>query len=521
MQRWFIVGCLLAITPSLAKAQWQFRRPITISSTGTALTNFQVPITLTTGTFDYSRTQSDGADLRFSTDINGASFDVSHWVESYNTGGTSTIWIKVSSIPAAGGTTVYLFYGNASATDASDGSAVFDFFDDFSGSSLDATKWNIILNNGTVSVSGGTLTMSRPAGNNFIQLRTVNTFNAPLRMGYRMQVLNINQHYFSSIAMGPVGGTRASLGYALLNNFESALYTGTPIGPPRTFTHPSSDGDTIDDPEGNVWFTDTFSVPDGSGFLSRQLNSNTVETSTRYQGGTSGPIDLFGTSPALGFGFGASTLVDYFYTRQYSATEPSATLGAEDGLLPVELVAFRAVFSEANLTLTWQTVSETNNAGFEVQEQQGQHEAAWQSLGFIAGIGTTVEAQEYAYAIPQPTPGTHVYRLKQIDFDGTVAYSPEVRVEVPLHTSMYLSAPAPNPFQSTTAFTLTIAQSQRVTVNVYNMVGRHVETLFEGIGAASQPQELRFSAGSLPTGIYIVRVQGEAFTTHRQVVLVR
>jgi Uncharacterized conserved protein len=56
----------------------------------------------------------------------------------------STIWIKVPYIPANGNATVYMYYGNPNAVSKSNGDAVFEFFDDFEGTSLDTNKWEIV-----------------------------------------------------------------------------------------------------------------------------------------------------------------------------------------------------------------------------------------------------------------------------------------------------------------------------------------------------------------------------------------
>ena len=53
------------------------------------------------------------------------------WIESWNASTrTASIWINVPTIPSAG-TTLYLYYGNPAATTASNGTATFEFFDDF------------------------------------------------------------------------------------------------------------------------------------------------------------------------------------------------------------------------------------------------------------------------------------------------------------------------------------------------------------------------------------------------------
>ena len=116
---------------------WLYKRPITLTNdSGSELSNFQVPITLTTSNFDYSHCKEDGSDIRF---IN-ASEDTKlpYWIEEWNYNGNSKVWVKVDSIPTGSNVCLYLYYGNDSATSESDGDRVFELFDDFE----NLNSWN-------------------------------------------------------------------------------------------------------------------------------------------------------------------------------------------------------------------------------------------------------------------------------------------------------------------------------------------------------------------------------------------
>jgi len=110
---------------------WQYRRPVTVSNTGaTSLTDYQVLITLD-ATFDFSRAESDGADIRITTD-DGATL-LPFWIETWNaTAEEARLWVKVPSL-VVGDSTLYLYYGNAGAPSIGDGHSTFIFFDDFEG----------------------------------------------------------------------------------------------------------------------------------------------------------------------------------------------------------------------------------------------------------------------------------------------------------------------------------------------------------------------------------------------------
>ncbi len=125
-------------------SSWLYRKPITIDNTGNAndLTNYQVKITLSSSNFDFSKAQSNGEDLRF-TNSNGTTlFD--YWIESYdNSGQTAIAWVEISSISASSTKTIYIYYGNSSASSASNGDNTFVFFDDFSSDGeLSAAQWD-------------------------------------------------------------------------------------------------------------------------------------------------------------------------------------------------------------------------------------------------------------------------------------------------------------------------------------------------------------------------------------------
>jgi len=105
---------------------WAYRRGIVIDNTSNSndLTDYQVKITLDNTNFDFSHANSDGSDIRF-TDDDGSTL-LYHWIEKWDsTNQEAIIWVKVPSIPASSNKTIYMYYGNASASDASDVSNTF------------------------------------------------------------------------------------------------------------------------------------------------------------------------------------------------------------------------------------------------------------------------------------------------------------------------------------------------------------------------------------------------------------
>lgn len=203
-------------------------------------------------------------------------------------------------------------------------------------------------------------------------------------------------------------------------------------------------------------------------------------------------------------------------TAVQSANFPIATAGGAS--LPVELASFTGTANGRVASLAWTTTSETNNAGFYVERQAGE---SWQELGFVAGHGTTTEAQAYAFTTPNLAVGRHEFRLRQVDSDGKLTYSPSVTVEIATDGRFQLSAAMPNPATSQAQWALSVSEPQQVRADVYDMLGRRVATLFNGQLAASTNETLVFDATNLSSGMYVVRVVGETFQATSRVQIVR
>ncbi|MFX0099991.1 MAG: DUF2341 domain-containing protein [Candidatus Hodarchaeota archaeon] len=170
------------------------------------------------GTFNYSNCLFNGEDIRF---YDGNNDSLSYWIEEWNDGGDSTIWIK---IPLSGTTSIRMEYGDSGASAASNGEDTFLFFDDFSGSSLNLSKWEVVTGlHGSQSISSGILYMlSDPSPS--MQLKNSFGFSneyvldgVPFggkmedaaRFGGTNQVMTTNNDYYG----GPINATTLPYDY--------------------------------------------------------------------------------------------------------------------------------------------------------------------------------------------------------------------------------------------------------------------------------------------------------------------
>jgi hypothetical protein len=133
---------------------WLYRKPVTISNSLSALSDYQVLATAdTTSLISAGKMRSDCGDVRF-RDSDGI-IDLSYWNETACNSASTKFWVKVPSIPS-GTKTIYMYYGNSSASSLSNGTATFVFFDDFESGNLN--KWDTKANWGdqTSVVQSGT-----------------------------------------------------------------------------------------------------------------------------------------------------------------------------------------------------------------------------------------------------------------------------------------------------------------------------------------------------------------------------
>jgi len=186
--------------------------------------------------------------------------------------------------------------------------------------------------------------------------------------------------------------------------------------------------------------------------------------------------------------------------------DPATNLSIQlngDTNVPVELASFTASASEGLVELSWTTATETNNQGFQIERSNG---GEFTSVGYIAGHGTTTETQNYTFVDRTVQTGSYSYRLKQVDFDGSFAYSNVVETEVVAPAEFVLDQNYPNPFNPSTMISFRLAVDSKVSMTVFNVLGQEVASLLNGNLVAGSHQ-VNFDASSLNTGVYMYRIE--------------
>lgn len=194
-------------------------------------------------------------------------------------------------------------------------------------------------------------------------------------------------------------------------------------------------------------------------------------------------------------------------------------------VLPVELISFSASKSNNTVELNWKTACEQNNKGFEIErsiiDAAKQGERKWETLGFVAGKGTTCYQSSYSFKDVVFASMDYVYRLKQMDFDGTFKYSDEITVGSMFTPEKYLLGQNfPNPFNPTTTITYQVPSNGLVTLKVYDALGKEVATLVNQELSAGSYQA-KFDASKLTSGIYFYKLQSGNYSDIKKAMLIK
>ncbi len=198
------------------------------------------------------------------------------------------------------------------------------------------------------------------------------------------------------------------------------------------------------------------------------------------------------------------------------------TIGSDNSNpLPVELISFNALNTSDGVLLSWQTASELNNAGFEVERRSENRGAGaeWQVLGFVRGAGTTTERQSYSF-LDRTASGKVQYRLKQVDFDGRFEYSNVIEVDAGLPKTFALEQNYPNPFNPTTVISYQLPVASQVSLKIFDVLGKEVATLVNQRQEAGAYNYM-LNAANLSSGVYFYRLHAGNFVQTRKMMLVK
>ncbi len=152
-------------------------------------------------------------------------------------------------------------------------------------------------------------------------------------------------------------------------------------------------------------------------------------------------------------------------------------------ILPVELTGLSATKTITGTKLDWKTDSERSNSGFKVERSYNY--ATFEELSFIPGAGNSNTEISYNYFDPKHDDGYYIYRLEQVDLDGSTHLSNIVEVRYGAASALRLDQSFPNPFFAGSAATgsarirYELPNPDEVTLKFVSVSGAVVRTLID------------------------------------------
>lgn len=202
----------------------------------------------------------------------------------------------------------------------------------------------------------------------------------------------------------------------------------------------------------------------------------------------------------------------------YTGTNGAGIYKLNSVVLPVELVSFEANLSGNDVLLSWKTITEKNNQGFEIFRKTNDIE--YVLIGFVEGSGTSTEPKNYFFRDKNIFNDDYTYRLKQIDFDGKFSFSDEINIAVNIANEYALFQNYPNPFNPVTKIKFSVPSSETIQIKVYDILGKEITTILNEYKQAGI-YEVEFDATNLPSGVYYYRVLSGNYSETKKMLLLR
>ncbi len=132
------------------------------------------------------------------------------------------------------------------------------------------------------------------------------------------------------------------------------------------------------------------------------------------------------------------------------------------------------------------------------------------AIGQRAGAGSTMSRTEYSFVdagLPSFATGTVYYRLRQVNTDGTFAYSSVAALQVRTSKASFKASAFPNPFDKNVAVEVESIGAGPIVFTVYDVLGkklltRTVTTSGMGLQKVGLPE-----AATLRGGVYYLTIR--------------
>lgn len=373
------------------------------------------------------------------------------------------------------------------------------------------------------------------------QIRFDKSTDGGLTFGTDIVVSNAPSAWFPHMAVDLSGGQ--------FHNYIYVVWDDTRNGDDDVFLSVSSDGgDTWssatrinNDPVGNgkVQYWPSIAISELGEIIilfydtRNTSNNNTIEAyiARSTDGGATFTNELVSTQPSptnipnsdvrfgdyINIDFVGGNIVPVWTDERAGGFDMDIYTATINPIVPVELISFNYQIVNGQVILNWETATELNNWGFEIQRSVDNNEFV--TIGFVQGNGNSTTNQYYSF-VDESKSGKVFYRLKQIDYQGTYNYSKVIEVNGVTVSTLQLEQNYPNPFNPSTTIKYQIGNDGVVTLKVFNTLGKEVAEPVNKFQEAGTYQII-FDGKDLSSGVYLYQLSSGNFIENKKMLLIK
>jgi hypothetical protein len=150
-----------------------------------------------------------------------------------------------------------------------------------------------------------------------------------------------------------------------------------------------------------------------------------------------------------------------------------------------------------------------NSLGFDIEKMN--RNSDFQRIGFIKSHGTSAQPHTYQFTDDDIQSEQCIYRLKQMDYDGSFHYSDEISASIEIPATLVVNPCYPNPFNNSTMISFYNPAESHTTITVFNIRGELIATLLDQQLPMGRRQ-FRWhgtdaNQEAISSGIYFVKIQ--------------
>jgi hypothetical protein len=229
-------------------------------------------------------------------------------------------------------------------------------------------------------------------------------------------------------------------------------------------------------------------------------------------GATYNFVTYFGAGKKLNYTWSAGE----YGSNNYQMLGPSGsnlfgTIGSNpctNVVMPVSLLDFTGEMANEAVLLNWATANETNNAKFVIERSTNSYD--WETIGEVAGAENSISTHNYNFIDYNPVEGTVYYRLRQVDVNGSFAYSKIINVNTAvLQASVNIM---PNPFED--ALIIQSNLKENLDISIHDILGQ----LVYHTNQKNDNGTLRIQPDNLTSGAYMITIQTDSFIKQQKII---